>query len=290
MIALFAAASALGAEWCSAPVGVLQFEEAVARAELGIQTLDAEVLGHALGEADLALPCVDGVVGVDPLARYYRASAVHRLVAGDEDASVALFRSARALQPAFKLDPTLAPPIREAWATAEPDPGTAALPTPSVGTWVVEGRPSATGPVGRPFVVQWLGDDGGVRATALIEAGAAIPFGVGERVAPPSLAPAPTGSVAARAPAPVDLPAPAPVARERHPSRSLALGALATAVAAGAGVASAAALQEEVLSSPRPSADLSGLVVANRIVGYGAGGAAVVAVGLGAGAVLVGRW
>jgi len=75
-----------------------------------------------------------------------------------------------------------------------------------------------------------------------------------------------------------------------HASRTLALSGLASGVLAGAGIATAAALREEVLASPDPSSAHPGLVAANRVVGYTAGGLGVAAIGLGVSAVIVGRW
>ncbi|MCB9689045.1 MAG: hypothetical protein H6738_12830 [Alphaproteobacteria bacterium] len=278
---------AWGAPECAAPTTVGDLVEAVARAELSVSALDADALSAALEDADGVVPCLAEPLSPDPIARWYRVSAIHLLVSGDDAAAAAMFRAARGLQPAHVLDPTLAEPIREAWAAAVPGTQTRVLPRPAEGSFAVNGTAATVAPEDRPYVVQWFADDGAIRGTALVGPGQKLPFPVAPAPVPvPVPVPAPAPVVVAPAPAPVPVAEP----QRGHASRGLALASLGTAVVAGGAIATAAALQEEVLSSPQPSSELSGLVVANRVVGYGAGGAAALAVGLGAGAVIVGRW
>jgi hypothetical protein len=267
---------------CPEPVPVVAFDEAVARAELAVQTLDAVALETAIAAADAALPCLAEPVGSEHLARWYRARAVHRFVSGDVDAAAELFRAARGLQPAYPLDPDLGAPIQEAYRLAEPGAVARALPRPSEGWVVIDGRSLPSAPADRPFVVQWFGSDGALKATTLVPPGAELPY----PAAPPS-----AQSVL---PAPVVIhlpPPPAPVVVEQgHPSRALAVSGLAAGLLSGAGIAVASTLKQHVLLSDEPIDPRDGIVTANRAVGYGAGVAGVAAIGLGVGAVVVGRW
>lgn len=217
-------------------------------------------------------------MGTDHLARWYRARAIDRFSTGDAEGAAANFRAAKALQPAYVLDPGLGPPLQQAYASAEPAQETRELAPPPEGWIVVDGKPASAAPVDRPYVVQWFGRDGGVRTTSLIGAGELPSY---------AAAPAPVPTARARpAPAPV---APEPVAGG-HASRSLAIAGLATDVAAGAGIAYAAILEDQVLSSDQPSSELQALVARNRVVGWSASALGVGALGLGVGAVVVGRW
>lgn len=269
-------AAPLPVDSCPARTRAAAFDAAVADAEVAVRMLDAGALSLALGRAGEVLPCLEDPLYPDQLARWYRARGIEAVVAGDPTTAESWFRGARDLLPAFRMDDTLGAGILEAWARATPSEGTAALPRAD-GSWSVDGRAASAAPTDHPWVLQWLGPDGAVRGSAVLDAGVVEPpFGVASA----------SPRVAAAAPAPV----PAAPPTRGHASRGLAVGALASGLLAGFGVAQAADWKADVLTSTAPSDEQRGVVTANRVVGYGAGGLAAVSVGLGVSAVAVGRW
>lgn len=262
---------------CAVRTRAAALEAALGDGDVAVRMLDADALQRALDQATAVLPCLEDPLYPDQIARLYRLRGVQAVVGDDPAAAAAWFRGARDLLPAFRVDETLGQPILEAWAAAVPSDATIPLPRAD-GAWSVDGRPATAAPTDHPWTLQWLGTDGAVRATAILESGASEPpFGVAGPAAPPLPAPASVGT----------LPPPPP---RSHTSRGLAVGALASGLLAGAGIAQAADWRADVLTSDRPSSAQPGLVTANRVVGYGAGGLSVVAVGLGLSAVAVGRW
>ncbi len=271
---LAAPALAAPAAPCDAPALRADLDDALGTAEIAVAALDVDALRSAVERADRALTCLTEPVDTSAVARWYRVRGIHAFVAQDEAAAHAAFRSARALEPAYQLDPSLGAPIRAAWDAAVPprEAWTVALPIPAEGWVQVDGRRSPTAPAGRGYLLQWFDAAGAVRFTA--------PIAEGATAAPYPVADEPVGR-------PAD---PAPVTRDGRPSRGLLVTGLAALAAGGASIGASAAMQSAFLGGDQTSAERPGLVAGNQVLGIG--GAVVGAVGVGAvvGAVVVGRW
>lgn len=269
---------------CAEPASAAGLARALGKAELALGNLDASGLGVAVDEAQGVLVCLDEPVPRLEAGRWFRVAGIHRFIGGEEELGVRLLRSARALQPGYRLPASLGPVLAEAWERAAPgDEPTTELPRPAAGYLLIDGEQTRLA-ADRPFVLQWLDDDGAVDLTAvMIAPDEPLPYKIAAAAPVVQVSPDPPGAVV---PAPAE-PRPSQAGR---PSRALLVGAVGTAAASAGLMLYAASLESRVKSSDQPWEDQRGLVSANRLSGGAGIGLAGAAVGLGATAVVVGRW
>jgi hypothetical protein len=276
---------------CPMPVSLVTLDGALGRAEVAIGALDLDALRLAITESDTSMACLAEPATTVQVARWFRVHGIYQFAVGDEAAAAQSFTAARALQAAYKLDPTLGAPVRAAWEAANPPPEswTVELPVPAEGWLQVDGRRSDTAPQGRAYVLQWFGADGAVRLTRVVQANEVPPAYPVAAAGPPRVPSGPGPTVVGTGALP---PAPIPPAQGRsgHPSRALAVGGVAAVVAGGAAIAASAALKGSFEDSTEPSGEIQSTILANRALGYGGPALVVAGAGLGIGAVVSGRW
>jgi hypothetical protein len=271
---------------CAMPVSLVSLEGALGRAEVAIGALELDALRLAITESDSAMACLAEPASTVQVARWFRVHGIYQFAVGDEAAAAESFTAARALQTAYKLDPTLGAPVRAAWEAANPPPEswTMELPPPAEGWLQVDGRRSDTAPQGRAYILQWIDADGAVKLTQVVQNGEsppAYPISAADTPRPPAAAG--TGSLP---------PAPGTTVQGKggHASRTLAASGIAAAVVGGAAIAASALLKGSFEESTEPSDELQATIGANRALGYGGPVLVVAGVGAGVGAVVVGRW
>jgi hypothetical protein len=220
--------------------------------------------------------CLDGVLEPIAASKLHLVEALHAWVDKDGAAMVASFRGLRSADPVYEPPADLAPAgsgLRQGFESAG-----AAGPGPEeaveVGDGIrllVDGRPTARLPTQRAALVQVERADAPLRSWYL-RPGAAPDDIIGAvRPSPPAAA-----STARSG------------ARKSHPSRTLLISGLAVGVASGAALLAAQGTKDAYASNDDVGEE-EPLFQWNQVLGYGGYGLGVVAVGLGATAVFVGR-
>ncbi|MCB9687852.1 MAG: hypothetical protein H6738_18985 [Alphaproteobacteria bacterium] len=256
---------------CTEHVSNLELHDLLGPADAAVTSLDATALDGAIAELRAALPCLVEVADRATIGHVDGLLAISAFVGGRTEEALDHFAAARSL--GWTLPPDLSGTLRETWdASSARDDARRDLPEPTHPEWwAVDGAAARTAPAARPFLLQRVGAGDEVLEGWMVGAGAALPVRPAVAVVPPppvSEAPPPRG----------------------HTSRGLLVGGLGAAVA-GAGAAVGAALVERTYDqSTQPDAELGGLRTTNAILGYGAIGLLTAGGGLGAGAVIVGRW
>lgn len=256
---------------CPRPVRNLDLGALLDPADAAVASLDASALDIALQEVREALPCLVEVADRATIGHIDGLIGIASFVGGGTEEALSHFASARTL--GWTLPADLSGTLRETWeASSQQSDERRDLPEPvSPQWWAVDGAAARTAPAARPFLLQRVGGGDTVLEGWMVGAGATLP------VSAPVAAPAPVG------------PVPTSVHRG-HASRGLLIGGLGAAVG-GAGAAVGAALVERRYDqSPEMDADLGGVRTANAVLGYGAIGLLAAGGGLGASAVIVGRW
>lgn len=253
----------------------------------------AEVSADAYGNADLMgfiettsrlealLPCLQEPVPRNVAASVHRMMGIRAFVDKKKDRAEAAFGAARAIEPRYRFPETMVPPghpmMSSYGALALESLTTVEVPTPAGGYLHLDGRPTTDRPVEHATLVQRFEGDGSVGATAYLwPSDAMIEYRPGEPVAP-------VGPVPAAPPA-------LPTAVRRGPNLPMLIGAGGSAVAAtvlyGLGASSASAFRDPAA----PYEDGTRLRARTNTLAIASGGAGVVALGLGVGAVVAGRW
>lgn len=179
---LFFARSALGAPvGCDAPVERAVVDQLLDQADASVVALDAPALAEAVDRARMLVVCVDAELPTATIAHLYRVSGISRYVGGDLVNAVIDFEVARALAPEATIDETLGKPLRMTYDAVPPPTGLLTpLPPPVDGTLVVDGAKAPAAPADRAYFLQWVGDDGTLKATWLMAEGAAPPYPLGK--------------------------------------------------------------------------------------------------------------
>jgi hypothetical protein len=175
--------------------------DAVTRAESAFVDMDETTFRTASSDAQVTLDCLSEVLTPVQVAAYHRVRALGAFLGGDHARATLDFRAVLGTQPGYVLPQEIAPvghPLRADFEGSKQfaDAERFGLPAPAEGWLLVDGQRSAQAPAGRPFLLQWLDDDGVVSLSAWIDVGDPVPR-------------YPQAVAAAPAPAPV----PAPVER-----------------------------------------------------------------------------
>lgn len=231
--------------------------------------------------------CLSEVADAHLAAQLHLVIGLQAWVAKDAQAMLAAFRGLRAARPDFVLSPDVAPEgsrVRSVFdAAGEPYTAEPRAAAPGAEAWlVVDGREAQRGvPTGRTALVQARSDTGAARTWYV--SGAALPDDLLAAID------ANTPVASAREPAVSPSTAAATKSKRGHPSRTLLISGLAVAAASGAAIAAAAATQESFWATADES-EANAYYAQNQVFGYGGYALGAAAVGLGATAVIVGRW
>ncbi|MCB9675949.1 MAG: hypothetical protein H6737_12575 [Alphaproteobacteria bacterium] len=142
------------------------------------EALQAERFVTLVTEIEASVPCLSTPLPRHLAAGVHRARGLKAFVGRDHDSAAASFAAARAIEPAYAFPTSLVPednPVLEDYTAI--DPATrAARPTepPESGTIRVDGSRGHR-LEGLPALVQWIGDDGAVQNTWLVDGDAPDP-------------------------------------------------------------------------------------------------------------------
>lgn len=170
--------------------------QAVGHAETAFTEMDGDRFGDAVRDARSTLECIADVLSPIEVAGYHRVNALAAFLRQDHTRATLEFRAVRGTQPGYVLPTEIAPeghPLRTDYdasgqfAEGERFP----LPDPTTGWLLVDGQRGTNAPGGRPFVLQWVNQDGVVALTAWVDVGSALPAYPKVPVAPPTPVPGP---------------------------------------------------------------------------------------------------
>ncbi len=168
--------SALRAEPCEQRVSTQDLTLSLEDVEAGFQRMDAEVVRASCAEALRQLGCLGE--GLDPhlAAGFHRAQALGRYVEGDNDGTLASFRSARMLEPAHALSELLAPeghPLQLLYEQAAPQGDSSGSATKA--RVLGDGLPPELVEASEPMLLQALDDAGGITASLYLAPWTTVP-------------------------------------------------------------------------------------------------------------------
>ncbi len=269
---------------CPAPTTTAHLSQAISAAESAYAQMDLDAFKAARASADSTLECLGETMTPPDAAAYHRLVGLDAYIAHDSVRTFAAFRAATTLQPAYTLPASLAPPGNPLEAAYQ-DARSASAPTarsivaPPGTLAYVDGTRTTLRPADCPTLLQLVASTGEVLWSGYLLPRAADPdwtdFGLPARAAP----------------APVALAGVAVPARKRSsPTLPLALGAGGAALASGVIYALALSSRAEFDDPETHQEDLAALRARTNGLVYGASGVGVVAVGLGAVAVISVAW
>lgn len=249
--------------------------------------MDLEAFRAAREQADAALPCLVEILTPPDAAAWHRLAGLDAYLAQDTHRTLSAFRAAVSIQPAFNLPSTIAPegnPLANVYGMARNQPaGAAAALAAPAGTLVyVDGARTTARATERQTLVQLAAASGEV-----LWSGVLLP----EAPAPnwSAFGPSPDSAVLTAPAGGVGSPAPAATVR-RRPTVPLAIAAGGAALASGTLYALAAASRSEFDDPATSLDDVEDLARTTNTLGYSAVGAGVLALGLGAVAVVTVAW
>jgi len=235
-------------------------------ADVAFLDLDEEGFEQARTAAAWSVPCLSGSIASGQAAGFHRVEALGSFLARDHAATVRSFRSVLAASPGYLLSEDVAPeghPLRMLFDVAEglaPATGPE-LATPRKGEIWIDGVSVMAQPAGRPFIFQHLGPEGEIYASALVQAGGSLPA---------------YAAIREKKRAGLNMP--------------LAITAGASALASGGLYLLAGGQAAQYWDAATPEGDLDALRGKANALGWASVGTGMIAVGAGAGAVLVGTW
>ena len=249
---------------CSGLVRPSELSQQMSLAEAAYINLEAEDFAQHLAGVRADVACLSEPLNDAQATALFRLEALSAFLGRDQETAKVAFWAVLGISPNYSLSPSLAPeghPL-QAWffeAFETQNPLTAPLAAPRRGTVWIDGRPAqGTVPLGRPYLFQWVDEDGVLAISTVVAPGQTLP----------------------------DYPA-AGGAR-LDPRWAIAAGT-ATVVAGGAWLL--ARRGEQDFNDPAtPTAELEGLRTRTNALSATSMGVGVVAVGAGAAAVLVRVW
>lgn len=267
MFALFVAVAAAACPATSADV-----QTALEDAEVAFGGMDLAAFRAATDRATEEVGCLSDALPRSLAARLHRAEGLRAFVDNDVVKATAAFASARAIEPRYEFPEALVPaehPVRERYVQQDPGSGgEKVLAAPADGQIEVDGRPGAARPSARPVVAQWVKGDGSIPASAYLWPETPMfPYPVGSAGEAKEVS-----------------------TRKARTSIPLAIGAgVAAAAAGGTWLVSNAAHGAYYGDEVTPK-DLETLRSTTNTYFFTSVGTGIAAVGLGVGAVVVGKW
>lgn len=271
---------------CDKPSSSLDLSGAVQRAETAWKEMNDASLNEALQDASTALECIDEVVSSKDVAAFFRAQALGHFLIGDTERALRALWTAKLTQPTYQFPESMAGvdhPLVRMYETVAYRPSEATVPllAPESGSFFVNGGEDSNpgfAAGGRPYVFQQVDEAGGVVQTIAVPAGGRPSYSA--RVGAKEVLVEDDDSVAVQAQT---------VAAKRA-SRGLLVASLAAGVGSVAALAAAGSLRSQYNNAGVEQGTLDGVIRANRAVGVTGVSLGASSLGLGVGAVLVGRW
>ncbi|MEN0063353.1 MAG: hypothetical protein AAGA48_14470 [Myxococcota bacterium] len=212
MIMLVAIGVSSAADGCSKPYTSRDLELSARQVQDRLIQDNGAVLRARPADNELlaSIPCVAEPLTPSAAAEVLLAHGLTTFFTGELESAGSWFLAARSAAPELSLNPELAPherhPLAVQWAQARGGRDNVTLPTLDQGMWFVNGRPTATAPVGHPYLLQQVAQNGTILQTALVTVGPP------PTAMPPATASASPEPIAAVRPLPeVPEPAPEPV-------------------------------------------------------------------------------
>ncbi|MDP2313552.1 MAG: hypothetical protein Q8P41_11650 [Pseudomonadota bacterium] len=275
---------------CPSRTTAADLASAVSAAEIAYVGMDLDAFRVAREQADAAIPCLVEILTPPDAAAWHRLAGLDAFVTQDTLRTLSAFRAAVSIQPAYKLPSTIAPegnPLANVYAMAANQPmgAVAHLTTPAWTLAYVDGARAPARATQRQTLVQLATSDGEVLWSAVLLADAPAPdWSAFQREAET------TAVVTASTSTALPTAAPKATKKKHKPTLPIAIAAGGAAAASGVLYGLAASSRAE-FDDPSTSLDeVEGLAGTTNTLGYSAIGAGVVALGLGAVAIVTVAW
>lgn len=172
--------STAAASECAEAVTARQLAQHVSAGDVAFADLDEEGFQSARWEAGQSVRCLNEPLSSGQVASFHRLEALAAFLDRDHANAVMSFKSVLAVAPGYDLPLSLAPdnhPLRVDFEVASglADGGQELLPPPAEGEVRIDGMVAEAAPLGRPFVFQYIDGDGVVRSSELVRPGMPIP-------------------------------------------------------------------------------------------------------------------
>ncbi len=269
-----ASPAALG-QACEESVTARQLAQEVSSGDVAFADLDEDGFNAARWNAGQAVPCLNEPLSSGQVASFHRLQALGFFMDRDHANAVMSFKSVLAVAPGYDLPLSLAPdnhPLRVDFEVASglAAGGSTKLAEPEGGEVRIDGLVAEEAPMGRPYVFQYIDANGLVAQSAVVRPGMEMPaYPVGKQKGR-------SGSSSGGGGLGLNVP--------------LALTAGGAALLSGGLYAAASSRSGQFWNVNTADADLSNLrSQTNTLQGLSLG-AGILAVGAGAGAVVVGSF
>ncbi len=170
LIALALGVSQAVSAGCPASVPVSALNASLALPEAAQPDADLVALHSSTDRALEQLPCLREPVTRATAARFHRTIGLRLVVDREMEQARRAFAAARSVEPAYRFPETLVPqgnPVLDEYNAMSVDsPSSQQVPVPSDGYLLFDGREGDERPGSWPTVVQLVGSDGAVRASA----------------------------------------------------------------------------------------------------------------------------
>jgi hypothetical protein len=280
LLALGLGTAALAACPTPAPTSVLLFSHLTA-AQQAYVALDVPRFRDLMDQVHADLPCVSDEVTKHLAAEIHRYEGLEAFLDRSQDRSTKAFAAARSVEPTYRFPDAVVPagnPVLADYTALDPDDGrTERVAPPLDGRIQFDGQPTETRPADFPTLFQLIDSEGRVRATAYLWPGDPLPD-------------YPAGEIPKAADATGGRHQDVTELVHRGPDRRWLAGAVTAAVVSGGLYGGAYVVHQKYYATTTPIGQLDGLRSVNNTLVVASGGVAVAAVGLGAGAFLVGRF
>ena len=165
---------------CDGPVSARTLSQLVSAGDVAFADLNESGFQVARWNAGQAVPCLNEPLSTGQVASYHRLEALAAFLDRDHAQTVMSFKAVLSVAPGYDLPLSLAPdnhPLRVDFEVAS---GLAAgalvpLPTPTEGSVIVDGTPAEGVPLDRPYVFQYIGANGAVAHSELVRPGMPLP-------------------------------------------------------------------------------------------------------------------
>jgi len=165
---------------CDGPVSARTLSQLVSAGDVAFADLNESGFQVARWNAGQAVPCLNEPLSTGQVASYHRLEALASFLDRDHAQTVMSFKAVLSVAPGYDLPLSLAPdnhPLRVDFEVAS---GLAAgalvpMPTPTEGSVMVDGTPAEGVPLDRPYIFQYIGADGAVAHSELVRPGMPLP-------------------------------------------------------------------------------------------------------------------